>query len=188
MASNTSLSAAPAWKGRNFGFPARKSTSSTDGSATCCALTGGAGGKTRPLIEQFGMRAKVTRGAGFLACQRGAGFLACQQPCGFCHNACEFYLDAQFGIKLYTRFRHLSKDVFHLGTKNKQARCNTGPASSMPSCYGCGGGPEPGGIVSPSGMLRRYSQETKRTSSHTCPSASKVSMFTIHRFTSFSSR
>jgi uroporphyrinogen decarboxylase len=54
--------------------------------------------------------------------------------------------------------------------------------------HGCGGGPEPGGIVSPSGRSRRYPQETNRTSSHTCPSASNVAMSRIHRFSPPSSR
>jgi len=45
--------------------------------------------QARPTINR--MRAKVTRGAGFLACQQ-PGKVA--PTCGFCHNACEFYLNA----------------------------------------------------------------------------------------------
>jgi len=54
--------------------------------------------------------------------------------------------------------------------------------------HGCGGSPESSGIGAPSGRFRRYSQVTMRTSSHTCPSARKVSISLIQRFSWFSSR
>ncbi len=115
-------------------------------------------------------------------------------------------------MKLYTRFRHLSKGWFTASGREGGEKWGCGGRfcrpphshSSPPSTetngpgvapgllaippYGCGGGPTPGGIVSPSGRLRRYSHETKRTSSHTCPSAVNVSMSRIQRFSPFSSR
>jgi hypothetical protein len=54
--------------------------------------------------------------------------------------------------------------------------------------YGSGGGPASSGMGGPSGMFRRYWQDTNRTSSQTWPSARKVSMSLIQRFCSFSRR
>jgi hypothetical protein len=54
--------------------------------------------------------------------------------------------------------------------------------------HGCGGGPAFAGIGTPSGTLRRSSQETKWTSRQTYPRSLNVSILSIQRFSPRSSR